>query len=395
MLLGIVSECTEIRLSIARVLKYATSNDQFWMEDRKKMVMPAFVASRRVFLCQFKALAFLLTPMLLGGLFLNETRAEDGDLKSITQINCPNQNVEVFKIQYKSGEDQLRIHGYLVIPKGIGNAPCVIYNRGGNNKDDYNSTGDDDFGHMNDQFACNVLADVALRNGEDIQGGFVVIASQYRGFGQDGGQHPTDVDEFGGRDVEDVLNLIKLLDNFESGAYRRTVDRGVNPPVNLAGSIDPSRIAMFGWSRGGMMTYLALRRLRERSQQHKIKTAIVGAGLADLFDSEMRRPGLATGVHQPLIPCYDDNRHQVLKDRSAVFWADQLPRDIPILLLHGTADSAVDISQARRMYVELHRHTREHAAIFVEGVDHGFRNGQMFRPLRTLMVSKWLQTHLR
>ncbi len=54
-----------------------------------------------------------------------------------------------------------------------------------------------------------------------------MLASQYR-----------EADEFGGEDVNDVLNLIPLADTISF--------------------CDSSKIGMEGWSRGGMMAYQVL-----------------------------------------------------------------------------------------------------------------------------------------
>lgn len=64
--------------------------------------------------------------------------------------------------------------------------------------------------------------------------GYVVVASQYRG--NDGGEG---IEQFGGDDVNDVLNLI--------------------PVLNQLPKADTSRVGIEGGSRGGMMTYLAMK----------------------------------------------------------------------------------------------------------------------------------------
>jgi len=89
--------------------------------------------------------------------------------------------------------------------------------------------------------------------------GYVIVASQYRGNGGGEGK-----EEFGGKDVNDVLNLIPLLSNMPQA--------------------DTARIGMFGWSRGSMMTYLAL------TKTTTIKAAVVGSGLTDLITSLKERP---------------------------------------------------------------------------------------------------------
>ena len=78
-----------------------------------------------------------------------------------------------------------------------------------------------------------------------------MLASQYRG--NDGGEGR---DEFGGEDIHDVLNLIKMAKSLPF--------------------IDSSKIVMIGFSRGGMMTYLAIK------HGAQIKAAAVAGGITDL-----------------------------------------------------------------------------------------------------------------
>ena len=53
---------------------------------------------------------------------------------------------------------------------------------------------------------------------------------------------------------------------------------------------------MFGWSRGGMMTYLALQK------SEKIKTAIIGNGPTDLFGLISDRPKMESNVIAECVP---------------------------------------------------------------------------------------------
>ena len=98
-------------------------------------------------------------------------------------------DVDVQSVTYLS--DGLRVKGYLLVPKKGDKLPCVIYNRGGNRK----------LGQLNDDTAAMVLAPMA-------RWGYVVVASQYRGNAGGEGR-----EEFGGADVDDVLNLIPLLEH--------------------------------------------------------------------------------------------------------------------------------------------------------------------------------------
>ena len=98
--------------------------------------------------------------------------------------------MDLFSITYLS--DGLRVKGYLALPRSAqGALPSVIYNRGGNR----------DFGALTDvraMFTCGLIA----------SWGYCAVASQYRGNAGGDGQ-----EEFGGVEVNDILNLIPLLEN--------------------------------------------------------------------------------------------------------------------------------------------------------------------------------------
>ncbi|MGB3076412.1 MAG: CocE/NonD family hydrolase, partial [Chitinophagales bacterium] len=154
-------------------------------------------------------------------------------IKNIPDLNAIINSIDFFSITYLS--DGLKVKGYLAVPKKAGKYPAIIYNRGGNRE----------FGALTDGQLIRFLALTA-------GWGYVCIASQYRGNGGSEGK-----EEFGGKEVNDILNLIPCLS---------AIDKA-----------DTSRIGMWGWSRGGMMTYLAL------TKTNKIKAAIVGSGMADGF----------------------------------------------------------------------------------------------------------------
>ena len=321
--------------------------------------------------------------------------AEDGDLvEAPISVECRSSvkdRVEAYQIKYES--DGLHIPGFLIVPvatdKDRGPFPCVIYNRGGNNYEE-------DYGALTiDGPVCGHLARLASK-------GYVVIASQYRGVGPDADwPKAADRDQFGGKDVNDVINLIPLLQKLQKGSHPDSVKL----PKGMSKKVNSDKIAMYGWSRGGMMTYLALRQLAAQSDKLPITTAVVGAGLADLFTSELNRPGLRPSVHQALIPDYDESRTAKLKERSAVFWADELPKSVSLLLLHGTSDTEVNISQARELADRLHFFGHPHQIFFVEQFDHGFFRRPMDQPLDRdspmhiswddVIVTEWLNRHLK
>ncbi len=248
-------------------------------------------------------------------------------------------SIEMFRIQYLS--DGIRVNGLLVQPREPGIYPCIIYNRGGNR----------DFGALKVYHAVSLMGKIASE-------GFIVIASNYRGNGGGEGQ-----EEFGGSDVNDVLQLINVLGELEKA--------------------DTARIGMMGWSRGGMMTYLAL------AHTHKIKAAAVGGALADLTTGD--RPELEEKVYRELIPAYETNRDSVLKIRSAVFWPEKLPKTTPILIMHGNADWRVKSTQSLRLAMALDRERVPYRLIIFEGADHGISE---FRDEVTAQAIKWFHRYL-
>ena len=227
--------------------------------------------------------------------------------------------VDIYKIIYLS--DGLKVTGYMTMPKAKGKYPCVIFNRGGNRE----------LGALNDNSVVRFLTEVA-------SWGYVVVGSQYRGnTGSEGKE------EFGGSDVNDILNLFPLLSNVEKA--------------------DTSRMGMFGWSRGGMMTYLAL------TKTNQIKAAVVGSGMADAFIQTKKRPEMDT-VFAELAPGYYQNRDSVLKARSAVYWADKICSTTPILLLCGSADWRVSPEEQLKMVNTLYELKHPLRFEFFEGGQH-------------------------
>lgn len=230
-------------------------------------------------------------------------------------------SIEIYMITYLS--DGLKINGLLVKPKKEGKYPCIIYNRGGNRN----------FGSLK-------IAHGAITLGQIAKEGYVVIASQYRGNGGSEGK-----EEFGGKDVNDVTILTEVLKEIEDA--------------------DTSRIGMYGWSRGGMMTYIAL------TKSDKIKAAVVGGAISDNFSSIKDRPEMETGVLSELIPNYAENKDVELEKRSAIKWADKFPKNVPILMLHGNSDWRVKPEQSLNLALEFEKNRIPYRLIMFEGGDHG------------------------
>ncbi|HEX2605998.1 MAG TPA: prolyl oligopeptidase family serine peptidase [Flavisolibacter sp.] len=240
--------------------------------------------------------------------------------KLVPELDSLLSQVDFYKLTYLS--DGLKVKGFMAMPKRKGTFPCVIYNRGGNL----------DFGAIGDGQLLRYLGVVA-------SWGYIVVGSQYRGnMGGEGKE------EFGGRDVNDVVNLIPVL-------------------AAMPGA-DTSRIGMYGWSRGGMMTYRAL------TLTNKIKAAVVGSGMANAYTNIRKRPEMDTFVFSQLLPDYAHNRDRGLKERSAVYWADQINKATPLLILQGSADWRVSPDEALEMVQKLYEVKHPLRFILFEGGQH-------------------------
>jgi len=251
--------------------------------------------------------------------------------------------VNVDEITYIS--DGLRVEGHIITPKTPGPHPCIIYNRGGNR-----------------EFGANSPVRVARRLAKFASWGYVVVASQYRGNMGGEGQ-----EEFGGADVHDVLNLIPLLESLPEEA-------------------DAQRIGMIGFSRGGLMTYLAL------TGTDRMKAAAVVAGVGDSRSGIEKRPDMETYVYAELIPDYWNVKEEALLARSPVAWPERLCPTTPLLLQHGTADWRVDPRETMSLARGLYDLRRPYRLIMYEGADHGLSEyrGEAYEQIR-----HWMDRYVR
>ncbi len=249
--------------------------------------------------------------------------------------------VRIEKIVYLS--DGLKVVGYIVSPKQIGKYPGIIYNRGGNKE----------FGKITQQKVAFILAQMA-------SWGYVVSASQYRG--NDGGEGS---DEFGGSDVNDVLSLIPLMQNNEMVIHEK--------------------LGIYGWSRGGMMTYLALMRTAV------FKAAVVGGGLSDLHMMKNTRPVMEE-VYIDIIPGYLQDKDGLLNARSAIKNVVKIDKTTPILMLHGTSDWRVVPQMALDLAESFTELKVPYRLIIYEGGDHGLTE---FRKEVNQEVKMWFEKYVK
>ncbi len=232
---------------------------------------------------------------------------------------------ECLRITYVS--DSLEVAGFIWKPKDVAGRklPLIIYNRGGNRE----------FSKLTPQTKWGFF--------DYVNSGFVVIGSQYRG--NDGGQGK---EEFGGADVDDVMNLVPLAKSL--------------------GYVDLNNVFVLGWSRGGMMTLLALKR------GLPVNAAAVGGALADLVSERAQRASMDQ-VFKELIPSFATHADEALRDRSAVYWPNSIR--VPLLILAGGADWRVAPQRNALAFAQkLQEAGRTYQLIVYADDDHGLsRNG--------------------
>lgn len=222
------------------------------------------------------------------------------------------EDIEVSRITYEN--DGLAITGLMATPN-VATPPkgLVIYNRGGSGN----------YGMLTVHAVLRQFIPLA-------RAGYVVVGSNYRG--NDGGDGQ---DEFGGRDVDDVIALYNLVKSDDT------------PPF------------LIGHSRGGMMNYLLMKR------GFAVRACVSISAVSDLTESALARPEMRERVYKRYIPDFEANEAACLAERSAICWPEKITP--PTLLLHGTNDEAVPHSQSEQLAELL---SCPHKLVLYEGGNH-------------------------
>lgn len=235
------------------------------------------------------------------------------------------ENTIVQQITYLS--DGLKVNGYLAFPSDKSKTyPSIIWCRGG-------------FGEAGviDSFNAQGIF------GQLASWGYVVFASQYRGnAGSEG------VDEFGGSDINDVLNLIPLAKEVTEA--------------------DENVWGIEGWSRGGMMTYLAL------TKTNIFKAAVVTGAVANLRCNAGESVFMNKFYEKILGKFGSESFDEKCRTRSIINSVDKISKTTNLLIMHGTADNRVlphDSIEVANCLLKLERPFR---LLLMENGDHFLKN---------------------
>lgn len=249
-------------------------------------------------------------------------KKENGQLKLKDEFKYLD-SVNIYGYNYSS-YDNLKIRGFLIEPRIKGNYPVIIFNRGGNK----------DNGLVSLQTMTDFLSKIAVK-------GYIIIGSQLRGNSQSEGN-----DEFGGKDIGDVLKLLEIIDH-QSNA-------------------DIKKIGMLGVSRGSMTSYLVLK------ETNRVKVNVTIGGIADLNQKE--RPEMYE-LYKQLIPDFDKNPSKELDKRSPILSIPLIKnKQLKNFIIHGANDERVNVDNALLLFNNLKSNNLSTKLLIYEDANHGINN---------------------
>ena len=251
-----------------------------------------------------------------------------------------NKIVELIEIYYKS--DDIVVQGYILQKKKLNKiVPVIIGLRGGNR----------DFGEFTPksiQYFLELFEYASSEKG-------IIFFPNYRGSSKSKG-----LDQFGGLDVNDIIALYPIIKQHKY--------------------CDDNRIALYGWSRGGMMTIIVATKV------NWIKTIILGGSIYSLTRWCRERPKMAKMLRDEFNLTNSD-----FKLRSGKYLMDQIPKNISFLILHGNLDDRVSVTHAYSLGKKCQKYNLLYKLIIFPNGDHGLTQ---YRDNVAIEVIKWLDNYL-
>jgi dipeptidyl aminopeptidase/acylaminoacyl peptidase len=260
--------------------------------------------------------------------------------KEMYEAAISDTNFELQKLIYLS--DGLKVTSYLYRPKQLNGErlPCIIYNRGG---------------YVSGDQAYLFAPFFRRLAGE----GFIILAPQLRE--SDSGEGK---DEVGGADLADVMNMLPVA---QSLSY-----------------IDTTNLFMYGESRGGMMTYQAIR------NGFPLKAAAVFGAFTDFEALINEHPEIYLPLGKKIWPEFERQREEIVAKRSALQWCESI--NVPIFIMHGGADRSVNPSQSLNLAMKLQSLKKVYGLVVYPFDGHTLRTNQEDRDRRAIA---WFKSHLK
>ncbi len=235
-------------------------------------------------------------------------------------------SLHVKRIIYKS--DNNKIEGFIIQSKfNFKKLPVLIYCRGGDNlgKTKEGKKKDDKYYLF---FKDKIFSDL-------VENGYIIFASNYRG-----SNFSTGKDEFGGDDINDVINLLPIIKKYKYS--------------------DEKNINFWGHSRGAMMALLAINKMNYKY----INSVILTGGFYD-FNVIKSRSNYFKFLQSHLNLSKDE-----LNQRSAINFTESFKQ--PLLIIHGREDKAVNTSSSIRFSDKLKKQNKVFKLIIYPDMKHDF-----------------------
>ena len=190
--------------------------------------------------------------------------------------------------------------------------------------------------------------------------GYITLLSYYRdapysASSNAAANEDTKHDQWGGDDLNDVLGLIDMAELF---------------------SFKGDGMFMEGHSRGGMMTYMALR------EDSRIDAAIVSGAVSDNAESYEEWKSM---FNQAIGGSPDEFAEEYYR-RSAVNWAEEITT--PLLIMHGAIDEVVSVSQSQKVYDKMEEAGRDVTFKVYENTGHIFNTEMLKDAMEWLEIQK-------
>jgi len=242
---------------------------------------------------------------------------------------------EFQKVKYES--DGLKVIAYLYKPRATRGLklPTIIFNRGSVVRSD---------------IAPELVAFFHRLASE----GFAILAPMYRQ--SDGGEGH---DEVGGADMNDLMNVLPLARSLQF--------------------VDDRNLFMYGESRGGIMTLQAIR------NRFPVNAAAVFGTITDVeayIKQHSSDPPQYRIVPEKIWPNYEKSKEEIIRLRSAIYWPEQV--NIPLFLMHGGADPAVDPNHSLSFAQHLQRLGKTYELLIYAGDNHILSNNRLDRDKRAV-----------
>jgi len=148
------------------------------------------------------------------------------------------------------------------------------------------------------------------------------------------------------------------------------------------GTIDIANLFMYGESRGGMMTYQAIR------DGYPVRAAAVYGAFTDLhalLDSSAQSRAAALSIW----PDYASNAETIAERRSALRWPERL--NTPLLIMHGGNDHEVPPSQSLALAMRLEQLGKSYELVVRAGDNHVLTGWRLERDGQAI---DWFRRHM-